>query len=124
MGEKWTLALKFFSNYVMKDVDPFQLVNSDIYMDDFGLVVAPEYYGLGLGFHLFSCIPVVCETMNIPGSVNVFTSPFSQSIAEKLGFTLCNEVSYDEYKDGDGVKIFPLEGSTKCMFLKTKYDGN
>lgn len=106
-----------FVKYLREDVDPFQLLNSDSCFDDYGLAVAPEYYGLGLGFHLFSCVPQMCKAFNVPGSLNEFTSSFSQSIPPKLGFTLCKEVSYQDYKDENGKQV-PMKGTFQYMMLK------
>jgi len=106
---------------VKKGIDPFQLLNSDCYFSDYGVAVAPEYYGLGLGFHLFSCILPMSKAFDIPGAFTIFTSNFSQAIAEKLGFELCREVPYEEYKDENGSRVFPEEGTCKCMILKLQH---
>lgn len=99
-------------------IDAFQLLNSDIYFDDFGVAVAPEFYGMGLGFHMFSCILPMSKAFNIPGALQTFTSTNSQAIADRLGYKLCKEVSYNDYKDENGEKNFPIEGTAKCMFKK------
>lgn len=106
-----------FVKYLRDDVDAFQLLNSDLCFDDFGLAVAPEYYGFDLGFHLFSCLLQMCKAFNIRGSLNEFTSFYSQTIPVRLGFILCKEVSYKEYKDENG-KDVPMEGTLQCMMLK------
>lgn len=103
-----------------KGLNPFQLFNSDIYLDDFGLAVPPKYYGLGLGYQLFACIPQVLKAYNIPGSMNRLTSSFSQVLAEKVGFELLKEVPIQEYKDEDGKSILPIEGAAKVMILRAE----
>lgn len=107
-------------SYLQKDVNPYQFLNSNSYISDFGASMASEYSALGIGLFLLAPTPLMSRLWNIPGATNIFTSTPSQRIAQKAGFKVCKEVAYKDYKDKCGKPVFPLKGN--CQFGIVKFD--
>lgn len=108
--------------HVMKGFDPFQLLDSDLYVFHFGVTVAPEYYGLGVGLQLELQSSIIGKACGISGSSIVFTSNYSQPFWEKLGCTFLNEVRYDEFKNENGEVIIPnIVGGSAIISVIWKY---
>ncbi|KAK7603288.1 hypothetical protein V9T40_003287 [Parthenolecanium corni] len=113
VGEKLTLMNHLVDTYMDYKIDPFQLVNSDRFFTEYGAAVAQEYSGLGLGIHLLTCYVRLGKVWNIPGAITYFTSSYSQRNGEKLGFKVCKEVSYEDFKDENGKTVFPIKDTVK-----------
>lgn len=64
--------------------DVFTHYNVDKYMTSDGLVVHPDYRRIGIAKHLFTVIEDVCKKLNISVISAVFTSDWSNTIADQF----------------------------------------
>lgn len=64
----------------------------DKYMSSLGLIVTEKYRGRGLGEHFLNTRRSFCNEFGIKLSSTVFTSNFSNKIADKVGFKLNNSI--------------------------------
>lgn len=102
-----------------ENIDSKKIFGSERYIRDYGLVVAPEYYGLGISYQFYHALAKLAQTFLLPGAMMCFTSVYAQRSAEKAGFQTLNEIKYQDFKDADGNVVFPIDDSTslKCMYI-------
>ncbi|XP_063239450.1 uncharacterized protein LOC134540563 [Bacillus rossius redtenbacheri] len=86
--------------------DPFQKYGVQEYMSAFGLSVAEEFKGQGLGQELLRARFDVGRAVGLKLTVTAFTAIESQVLATRLGFEVLSEVAYQDYKV-DGQVVFP-----------------
>ncbi|GJQ70247.1 hypothetical protein Trydic_g22695 [Trypoxylus dichotomus] len=79
-----------------EQVDPFEKLNIQEYLDAMGLYVLPEYRGEGLGLELLKAREPLCRACNIKASITLFTSSISQKLAERAGFQDLFTMDYEE----------------------------
>lgn len=70
------------------DFDTCEHYGVDKYMSSMGLIVTENYRGRGLGEHFLNTRRAFCNEFGIKLSSTVFTSNFSNRIADKVGFKL------------------------------------
>lgn len=102
---------------IRRDFNPFEILGSDYYLQEFGLCVAPEYRRLGIALNILNTLTKIGRAYDLKGTMILFTKNESQKLAEKSGFKLYNEIVYSEYKDKEGNVIFPVEGPKSMKFM-------
>ncbi|KAF5293139.1 hypothetical protein FQA39_LY13749 [Lamprigera yunnana] len=85
-------------DYLTDQNDTFSKLNSDFLLSGLGLYVLPEFRGQGVGLEIIKARDDLCKAVGIPAIVTVFTSHFSQRIAEVAGYKMISEISYDDLK--------------------------
>lgn len=110
-----------FENDLENNHNPFEILAADKLIRDFGICVKSEYRCLDIGYHLAASIEEFSRHFGIGGMVVMCSSVQSQTIAEKLGFKLLNEIVYNEYKDDQGQVIFPIERPKSFKLFMKKY---
>ncbi|KAF5297811.1 hypothetical protein FQA39_LY11960 [Lamprigera yunnana] len=100
--------------------DAFQELGTNVLMNALGLYVSPEFRGQGIGIEIVKAREDLCKAVGIKAIITTFTSIASQKIAEKVGYKILDEISYEEIKKSDNRLNFPgLEKHTKmikCMY--------
>ncbi|XP_031345483.1 uncharacterized protein LOC116172413 [Photinus pyralis] len=86
-------------NVVMNEKNAFEFLETDFLLSALGLYVLPSFRGHGLGLELLNARENICKTLGIKASVTVFTSSVSQYLAEKAGFKLLSEVSFEDLRN-------------------------
>ncbi|XP_065202226.1 uncharacterized protein LOC135832720 [Planococcus citri] len=104
------------------NTDPFEILGTDKYVHDWGLLVIPQYRGLDIGYNILLSLEKLAKAFDIKGSMIMFTRIQSQILAQRAGFKLYNEIIYDEYKDDQGQVIFPVQGTKSLKFMGIKYE--
>lgn len=69
-----------------KDFDTYEHYSVDQYLTSFGLVVDGQYRGRRIGEQFLRSRKPFCETFGIKLTSTVFTSNFSNKIADNVGF--------------------------------------
>ncbi|KZC08772.1 PREDICTED: uncharacterized protein LOC107186893 [Dufourea novaeangliae] len=90
-----------------KTVCPFEKYGIDTYLTAMGLSVHPSYRGAALGKHILQARESIGREYNISVTVTWFTSPISQTLAERCNFENLVVRDYDDIVDEKGNKIFP-----------------
>ncbi|XP_022200817.2 uncharacterized protein LOC111057673 [Nilaparvata lugens] len=98
-----------------KDVDIASLYGTRKYLTAYGLSVAPQYSGDGVGYRLLMARTPLCRALGIRLTVTAFTSPLSQYLAKKAGFETVTSLDYKTYKHGDKLAYPRLDGSIALM---------
>ncbi|XP_039280210.1 uncharacterized protein LOC111061942 [Nilaparvata lugens] len=87
------------------------------YMSAYGLSVAPQYNGDGVGYQLLMARTPLCRALGVALTVTAFTGPASQYLAKKAGFETIASLDYSTYEH-DGELAYPrLDG---CCLLMAK----
>lgn len=115
-GEKMQQISQVIAD-IKKNVDSFSILGSETYIQGRALCVKPEYRGLNIGYNIFLTLEKIAKTYHIAGAMFFYSSIGAQTIANRVGFKVYNEIVYDEYKNEKGEVIFPVKGRTKSMKL-------
>ncbi|XP_061727791.1 uncharacterized protein LOC133532935 [Cydia pomonella] len=101
---------------VSRGVDIFEKYGVDKYLTAYGLVVDPEWRGLGVAKEILKARISLCRSLRIKVTATVFTARASQIAAKKAGFEDLYEMTYEELaKKGC---VFPgVEEDTKSSKL-------
>lgn len=76
-------------NFLYEDgFDSCQYYNVDKYLTSAGLIVSSKYRGRCVGEHLLRARDTFCPQFDIKLTTTIFTSPYSNRIADKTGFKL------------------------------------
>lgn len=75
-------------NLLYEDFDTYKHYGVDRYLTSFGLVVDPKYRGRRIGEQFLRSRKPFCEAFGIKLTSTVFTSNFSNKIADNIGFEL------------------------------------
>ncbi|KAF5294159.1 hypothetical protein FQR65_LT10870 [Abscondita terminalis] len=100
-GERFKLIGKIV-NYLETRADRYNFLQTDEYLDEFGLCVDPNYRGLGIATELLKVRIRLGAAVGLKVSLTVCTSIASQKASEKAGFRNLVEVNYSELE-----KMFP-----------------
>ncbi len=101
--------------------DPFEIFKTDTYLHEWGICVTPEYRGLNIGLSILNSLEFIAKAFNLSGTMIMFTSNYSQNIAERAGFKLYNEIVYKDYKDENDDIIFPVQETRSLKFMGKNY---
>ncbi|EAT34933.1 AAEL012867-PA [Aedes aegypti] len=83
--------------YMMTDrFNVFERLRVDRYLTAVGLAINRRYRGLGIATEMLRARIPMCQEFQIPVTVTDFTALGSQRAAEKAGFQVEGEVTYDE----------------------------
>lgn len=74
----------------------FERLHVDRYLTAVGLAINRRYRGLGIATGMLRARIPMCQEFQIPVTVTDFTAQGSQRAAEKAGFQVEGEVTYDE----------------------------
>lgn len=75
-----------------ENFDTYEHYGIDKYMSSLGLIVTEKYRGRSIGEHFLNTRRPFCNEFGIKLSSTVFTSNFSNRIADKVGFKLNNSI--------------------------------
>lgn len=103
------------------DCDPFEIIGSNVYIQDWGLAVMPEFRGSEIGYNILACISRMAAAFRIPGAMIMSSKIETRILAHKLGFQTFKEIVYDDYRDDDGNVIFPVTDTKSLKFMGIKY---
>jgi len=78
------------------DFDVFKHYNVDNYVGSFGLSVVQKYWGRNIGFKLLKSREPMGKAFGIDIAHSAFSSNFSNPIAEKVGYEVDAEITYEE----------------------------
>ncbi|XP_031636532.1 uncharacterized protein LOC116349302 [Contarinia nasturtii] len=78
--------------------DIYEHYGVDYYMNGAGLAVAQKYRGRGIGLEFLKTRKSFCNMFRIELTSTIFTSSFSNNIADKAGFKLDKINSYEEIR--------------------------
>ncbi|RZF45392.1 hypothetical protein LSTR_LSTR002835 [Laodelphax striatellus] len=113
-GKLWKKTLRTLLE-LEKDVDISSLYGATKYMKAYGLSVAPQYNGDGVGYHLLMARTPLCRAVGVDLTVTSFTGAASQYLAKKAGFETIASLDYSTY-DHDGKLAYPrLNGP--CLLM-------
>ncbi|XP_065222901.1 uncharacterized protein LOC135847354 [Planococcus citri] len=101
--------------------DPFEILETDVFLKGLGLCVKPDYQGIGIGYNLLLCLEKLANAYDVKGCMTTFTRIESQILAERVGFKMYNEISYSDYKDEEGRRIFSIEHTKSFKMMGIKY---
>ncbi|KAF5281277.1 hypothetical protein FQA39_LY05163 [Lamprigera yunnana] len=85
----------------------FDALQVDVLMCSNGLYTSPDYRGQGLGIEMFKARETLSKAFGIKASVSTATSIISQKLAERAGYKVLSEISYDELKNMDSKFSYP-----------------
>lgn len=103
------------------DLNVFEILQADEHLNDWGVCVAPEYRGFDIGYQLISTLPQLASTIGVYGAMMLYTSKYSQSIADRCGFKVYKEIVYDEYRDWEDKVIFPVKDTKSVKLMGIKF---
>ncbi|XP_031345480.1 uncharacterized protein LOC116172411 isoform X2 [Photinus pyralis] len=86
-------------NVLMDEKNAFEFLETDFLLSALGLYVLPQFRGQGLGLELLNSREDICRALAIKASITVFTSSVSQYLAEKAGFKLLSEISFEDLRN-------------------------
>ncbi|XP_063545641.1 uncharacterized protein LOC134753635 [Cydia strobilella] len=66
--------------------DLFTSFNSDVYLFSLGLLVLPEFRGLGIATYLLKSRLTMCRALGLLGTGNVFSTPGAHAAARSAGY--------------------------------------
>ncbi|XP_024942502.1 uncharacterized protein LOC107269439 isoform X2 [Cephus cinctus] len=97
-----------YMEYIEKQVDVFKLYTDCESYTEFELVtVRPTDRQKGLAFELLKAGKEVAkENPKVNLLYGIYTSPYSQNMAKKLGKRSIFEMNISQYTDKDGIKVF------------------
>lgn len=75
-------------NFLYEDYHPCEHYNADKYLTSAGLIVSSKYRGRCVGEHLLRARDAFCQQFDIKLTTTIFTSAYSNRIADKTGFKL------------------------------------
>lgn len=86
------------------------------------MVVAPEFQGLGVGFKMLSCWPIIGRKYKIPAAMISITNPKVLRFADSIGFKTYAEFVYSEYQNGNDQQILiPTSDTPSCTYVGMKF---
>ncbi|RZF45388.1 hypothetical protein LSTR_LSTR002831 [Laodelphax striatellus] len=113
-GKLWKKTLRTLID-LEKDVDFSSLYGATKYLTAYGLSVAPQYNGDGVGYHLLMARTPLCRAVGVDLTVTSFTGAASQYLAKKAGFETIASLDYSTYEH-DGKLAYPrLDGH--CLLM-------
>lgn len=68
--------------------DPFKQYAVDMYLDSQAIAVNKRYRGRGIAEQFLRCSEIICKEFEINLTSTIFTSDFSNRVADKVGFKL------------------------------------
>lgn len=71
-----------------ENFDPFKQYGVDKYLDSQAIAVNKKYRGRGIAEQFLKCSKQICKEFEIKLTSTIFTSDFSNRIADKIGFKL------------------------------------
>ncbi|KAF2895389.1 hypothetical protein ILUMI_10784 [Ignelater luminosus] len=83
-------------------INRYELLNVDEYIDDFGLCVHPDYRGMGIATELLKAKDNLGKGVGLKATFTVFSAIASQKAADKAGYKTLVEMKYSDLQ-----KIFP-----------------
>ncbi|XP_039752331.1 uncharacterized protein LOC120628164 [Pararge aegeria] len=101
---------------VGKGVDVFARFGVQQYLTAYGLVVAPNWRGCGIGKEVLLARVPLCKALNIKVTATVFTAAASQAVARKAGFQDLFQITYEELAK-HGFRFPGVEENTKYSKL-------
>ncbi|KAF5297813.1 hypothetical protein FQA39_LY11962 [Lamprigera yunnana] len=103
-------------DYLMDQTDAFNELNTDILLTALGLYVLPDFRGQGIGLEIVKARDALCKAVGIPAIVTVFTAHNSQIIAERAGYRVLSEISYEDLEKSNPKFKYPgIDKHTKMM---------
>ncbi|XP_045770897.1 uncharacterized protein LOC123871247 [Maniola jurtina] len=81
---------------VGRSVDIFEKFGVEQYLTAYGLVVAPQWRGCGVGKEILLARIPLCKALGVKVTATVFTAAASQAVARKAGFQDLFQISYEE----------------------------
>ncbi|KAJ9578670.1 hypothetical protein L9F63_005160, partial [Diploptera punctata] len=97
-GEASRIIMEFLLNYVLKDVNIFELYAVDKYMSAFGLLVLREFRGQDISLHLLKARFPLGKALGLTATMTFFSPTAAQVAAEKAGMRVHKQVEYEDYK--------------------------
>ncbi|KAK4880261.1 hypothetical protein RN001_008407 [Aquatica leii] len=94
-------------NFLMKQKNAFEELGTDVLLGGLGLYVPPEFRGQNIGLELLHAREDLCKAVGIKASVTVFTAVFSQILAERAGYKVLYEISYEDIEKINSRLVFP-----------------
>ncbi|XP_055302495.1 uncharacterized protein LOC129568527 [Sitodiplosis mosellana] len=79
--------------------DPFKQYAVDMYLDTQAIAIKKKYRGRGIAEHFLRCSKFICKEFKIKLTSTIFTSDFSNRIADKNGFKLDKIIRYEDIRN-------------------------
>lgn len=105
MSEKSREIFEFYT-YVIKKLDVFNRLKVSHCLHVSMLSVHSDHRSEGIARKLFYAIDEIARTQNFPAMDVDCSSAYSARLAEELGMTCLSVVTYDEYNEFVGEKLF------------------
>jgi len=114
--------LELFPNIggLLKEANIFEKFGIDNFGDFIFMSVDKAYRGQGLGKEMYERAMKMLKAKGVPVVQNIFSSPESQHIARKLGFTELSKKNLKDYKKRDGSVLFPQAGADDVAIVMAK----
>lgn len=71
-----------------ENFDPFEKYGVNMYLDSQAIAVDKRHRGRGIAEQFLKCSHIICNEFDIKLTSTIFTSDFSNRIADKIGFKL------------------------------------
>lgn len=97
--------------------NPFEVLNSNTYLQDWGLCTSSEFRGMGISSTILRTLTCMGQRFKLKGSLIHFTRTCTQKMAEKAGFKCFREFAYNDYKNEKGEVILPVVGADTLKFM-------
>lgn len=91
--------------------NPLEYFRTNAYLYDWGISVASNFRGLGVGFQLMDSIKWLAKAVNISLVVIRCNCLEAQISAEKMGCKKYRELRYSDCKDENGETVCLVEGT-------------
>jgi len=98
----------------------FEAMGVESYGDFLFVSVDKEFRGQGLATEMYNRAIALLKSKGIKAAESIFTSPFSQRIANKLGFVELSKRYLKDYKTLNGGQLFPQAGDDEIAILMAK----
>lgn len=102
---------------IQKNHNPFEVLDCDRYLQEWGICVAPKFRRLGIATNILNTLTKIGQAYGLKGTMILFAGIKSQLVAEKSGFKLYNEIVLSDYKDEEGNVLFPVESTESVKFM-------
>ena len=104
-----------------ENVNVFDSLGVDVYLEDYGTSVAPEFRGRHLGLNIILSAKDLAKELGIRAKTVSHSNMNMSSVAEREKLEVLREVVYDDFRDAEGNIIVPVKEFKSVFYCGLKF---
>lgn len=104
-----------------ENLNVFDKLGTDVYLEDYGTAVGPEFRGLGLALNIILSVEDLAKELGICAKTVTLSNLNLSSVAKRDKLEILREIIYNDFRDADGNIIIPVKQFKSIAYCVRKF---